>query len=72
VGNKVKVLSQSVQVKNASFEDAMRYRELALKTNNREAAMLAILNFRVWIRASVINLIEEKKLELTKDPKQLE
>lgn len=68
---KVKVLSQASQVKNASFDDAMRYREIALKTQSREAALLAVYNFRIWIRASVIHLIEEKQLNLP-EAKQLE
>jgi hypothetical protein len=54
--------SQAQHIREVSYQDGMKYRELALKTGSKDHAMFAILNFRIWIRAAVIDLIETKQL----------
>lgn len=50
---------QAVLVAEATYEDAMRYRQQALKNNDREAAWLAIMNFRIWVKATALDIIQK-------------
>ena len=67
--NKVQLIipSQAEIIKQAAYEDGMHYRKLALETGNRNDAKLAIYNFRVWIQASIIDLIDKKQIAQPND-----